>query len=262
MDPRLTEQDPQESTDELSAQSYPNLVTALLAAHRMINKVEKTKRNNHQGYNYASAEAIIMESRRVLNSCGLMVITPGWKIVGDPVREGSHLRYQLHVDYLLIHESGETKEYPDIPISVVVGAGKPYDKAEATALTYNLGYFLRGLLQIPRMEVDEDADDRNDKDFKVGDPKGSAKQEKTRDKDKSKDEQKKPEYTKEQQEEILARVAEYKSSNRELMLRAANLYAKHHGHMPTRADIRSMEQLLFIYDKMANQETQDPAQLQ
>jgi len=40
--------------------------------------------------------------------------------------------------------------------------GRPRDKAVATALTYSLGYFLRGLLLLPRVDEATDVDRRDD----------------------------------------------------------------------------------------------------
>jgi lysozyme len=40
---------------------------------------------------------------------------------------------------------------------------RPLDKAVATAMTYNLGYFLRGLLLLPRVEEGTDVDQRDDR---------------------------------------------------------------------------------------------------
>ncbi len=52
---------------------------------------------------------------------------------------------------------------PSVQMPVLPEKGRPVDKAEATALTYSLGYVLRGLLKIPRTADADDLDQRDDR---------------------------------------------------------------------------------------------------
>lgn len=132
---------------------------ALLMAQRAINPVEKTSANNFHRYKYASAEAMVEEARRALNGAGLVCICKGW-IAGHS--HNDHHPPQANVIYTLAHESGETLEF-HTTTPVIEEKGRPLDKAVATALTYNLGYFLRGLLLMPRVEEGTDVDQRDDR---------------------------------------------------------------------------------------------------
>lgn len=136
-----------------------SIATALVAAQTKAQAVAKDAENNFHRYKYASAEAIIAEARTSLSSAGLAVIPMGWELSQD--------RLTIEVKYRLFHTSGE---YLDMVThtAVVVEKGRPQDKAEATALTYNLGYFLRGLLLLPRVEKGLEVDAR---DHEPADPK-------------------------------------------------------------------------------------------
>lgn len=133
------------------------LAVALVAAQRQARAVEKGGKfaGGSVKYNYASTESIIEEARDALSSNGLSVFPAMSKVAymeGRPV---------LLSQYELLHSSGESRrvEY-DTPI--VEGAGRPLDKATATARTYALGYFLRDLLLLPRVEAGTDVSARDD----------------------------------------------------------------------------------------------------
>jgi hypothetical protein len=134
----------------------PNLAAAIVKAQRSINNVEKESKH-FQGYQYASSEAVIAEARKALNSAGLAVTAAEWTFapntatVGD--ESGKTPAGHINVTYSLIHESGEERVY-HTTTAVIPERGRPLDKAQSTALSYSLGYFLRGLLLIPRGEAD------------------------------------------------------------------------------------------------------------
>lgn len=130
------------------------LFTALIAAQKAASAVEKGSKNTFHKYAYASAESIICEAREALSECGLAVITTDWLVRDE----------RMHVVYLLVHGSGESMEFRT-STAVIPDKGRPLDKAEATALTYNLGYFLRGLLLLPRVEQGTQADERDDRNY-------------------------------------------------------------------------------------------------
>lgn len=125
-----------------------NLAAALVKAQACAEAVAKSSINSFHRYKFASAEALIEEGRSALSSNGLALMTSSWDVVPSPI-EGITSRVVVH--YLLVHSSGESLEL-HAETSVLPEKGRPQDKAEATALTYNLGYFIRGLLLLPREE--------------------------------------------------------------------------------------------------------------
>lgn len=127
---------------------------ALIAAQQAAQAVAKGAKNGFHGYRYASAEAIIAEGRSALSSAGLGVIPLSWEVSPD--------KTTIEVRYRVYHVSGEHLD-GHFQTSVIPDKGRPQDKAEATALTYNLGYYLRALLLLPRVEADAEVDSRDDR---------------------------------------------------------------------------------------------------
>lgn len=136
------------------------LVTALVAAQKSINGIEKDGRNNFHRYSYTTAESMYRECRSVLDDHGLVVIPVG-SIVGPGI--DGECPATLVRTYMISHVSGEmttaTQHWPIVPEK-----GRPIDKATAAADTASLGYFLRDLLLLPRVEegteIDDDARDK------------------------------------------------------------------------------------------------------
>jgi ERF superfamily len=142
------------------------LAVALVKAQSAIKAVAKDSRNAHANYQYASAEDVIDEARKCLNDAGIAVLA--MQTVVAPARVASSLTgyetkdgTKVTVQYLVLHESGESFTATS-ETAVVPEKGRPQDKAEATALTYNLSYFMRGLLLIPRGTDADSPDQRND----------------------------------------------------------------------------------------------------
>ena len=145
-----------------SKPKYPTMAAALVAAQKHAQAVSKTSKNSFMGYKYASAEALIEEARVALNEAGLAVIPVQWSVV--PVTDVEGVRSKISVTYMLVHESGNSLTTV-AETSILPEKGRPQDKAEATALTYNLGYYLRGLLLLPREEESQSVDSRDDRKF-------------------------------------------------------------------------------------------------
>lgn len=146
-------------TDEPTTTTTPRarLYAALVAAQRAASAVEKDGTNSFHRYKYASAEAIIAEARAALSGAGIAVFVDSWELS----RAGGAAHATVRVVYVVAHESGESVTC-SAETSAVEEKGRPADKAEATALTYSLGYFLRGLLLLPRVEADHEVDRRDD----------------------------------------------------------------------------------------------------
>lgn len=149
----------------------PGLASALVAAQKLAEAVEKDARNNFHNYAYASAEAIIAEARSALSAAGLAVLPLSierdsdardhvWMGEGDDAWISQPRR--IKATYRLLHESGESMDFWSTT-PVIPEKGRPEDKAEFGARTENLGYALRDLLLLPRVkeEIPSGRDDRN-----------------------------------------------------------------------------------------------------
>jgi len=134
------------------------LAAALVDAQGKASWVGKDATNQFHRYQYASAESVIAEGRAALNSSGLALDSSEWRFEEAPAsheERGEDGKRQpqpigrVVVHYLLVHKSGACKSW-ESSMAVIPEKGRPADKAECAALTANLAYTLRGLLQIPR----------------------------------------------------------------------------------------------------------------
>ena len=128
---------------------------ALVEAQKIAKSVGKDKSNSFHRYKYASAEAMIEEARGALTEAGL-----AFRCVGAIASTPDGKPPMLLVCYKLSHISGE-HEIIESETPIIEEKGRPFDKAVATAKTYDLGYTLRGLLLLPRVE--EEVDERDDR---------------------------------------------------------------------------------------------------
>jgi hypothetical protein len=134
------------------------LFAALSRAQAVAVSVEKDATNKFHKYNYASAEALIAEAKAALASAGLAVV-PSSSMLREPKvfeREQGAFAVLL-AEWVVVHGDGGSLpiacEWPVIPEK-----GRPLDKALAAARTASLGYLLRDLLQLPRVEEGTDLD--------------------------------------------------------------------------------------------------------
>jgi hypothetical protein len=137
------------------------LYAAMVQAQRISQAVAKQSTNAFHRYKYASAEALIEEGRSALSEAGLALLTTTWAVTPDADGAAMARSSVLRVTYLLVHTSGESLQMT-AETSIIPEKGRPQDKAEATALTYNLGYFIRGLLMLPREDESASVDQRRD----------------------------------------------------------------------------------------------------
>lgn len=143
--------DKQMTREEILDERMVKLQDALIRAQKTAKEVAKSSENSYHRYAYASAESIIAEARDALGQHGLAV-TASWTVVDG----------RVNVQYILMHEDGARESF-FATTPIVPEKGRPVDKAEATALTYNMGYFLRGLLLLPRVEKGAEVDARDDR---------------------------------------------------------------------------------------------------
>ncbi len=134
------------------------------AAGRVVSEAHDA-RNQHHGYRYTSAEAVIAGARRALAAEGVTAHVTSWVVSwgwgGDVAPEAREWAAGIGRLVLTVARGGEsielTREWP-----VMVGKGRPADKGAAGAETQALAYALRGLLLIDRPEEDDTAVDRRD----------------------------------------------------------------------------------------------------
>lgn len=134
---------------------------ALAKAQADVTSVGKDGTNTQRGYRYATTEAMIRGSRQHLADHGLGFIST-WKAHEPPASVGDigkqHVAARVEIHWALGHEAGVVKGIATM--DAVASPARPNDKAIAAAVTYGLGFVLRGLLLLDRAEEDEHSPDR------------------------------------------------------------------------------------------------------
>lgn len=139
-------------------ESKSSIDAALLIAQSAIQAVAKDSTNTHHRYKYASADDILAASKAALTGAGLVLERMGWRLAVHETSQVDH----VYVTYRLSHPaSGGERVYPDVPLPVLPGNGRPLDKAVLGALTSLDAYFRVGLLGIPRGD-DAEVSSRDD----------------------------------------------------------------------------------------------------
>lgn len=136
---------------DLTTPSPALLAAALVAAQRAAVGVHKSSRNGFHKYDYASAEQIIWVATKALTGAGLALICAESEIIGDG-------QLYLRRRFVLCHEAGGERALSQV-WPIVPEKGRPLDKAVAAADTAGLGYLLRSLLLLPRVERGTDLDE-------------------------------------------------------------------------------------------------------
>lgn len=159
----------------------PKLCAALVIAQKGARGVEKDAKNDYHQYKYASSEAVIDEGRRCLLTADLALFPRSRRFEALDLRveqtgndksgkpkppKGAIGRVEMV--YCLVHTSGEAVEIAS-GTWVVPEAGRPEDKAEAAAVTSDLGYVLRGVLLLPRGMDTSPIEGRDDRDYRPED---------------------------------------------------------------------------------------------
>jgi hypothetical protein len=152
-----SEERPLPTVGSLGGKAFPddNLASALARAQGVVRGVEKDRRNTFHKYKYASAENLIAEGSAALSACGLALVPIKQALVAASTGA------DLHRQFLLMHRCGDR-----IPLEVVWPVveekGRPVDKAMAIACTLSLGYLLRDLLLMPRVDEADEPDARGE----------------------------------------------------------------------------------------------------
>ena len=145
-----------------SASSAPTnpLYAALLKAQAELTAIGHDSKNAFHKYAYTSSEHMISVVRPILIKHGLLFAETDSDVKAE---DGAMAR--VSSTFVLAH--------PDTGLEVTICStqvalaekGRPLDKAVAGARTVNIGYALRGLLNLPRGEESDTPDQRNDKDY-------------------------------------------------------------------------------------------------
>lgn len=140
----------------------PELWAALAKAQGAIATVGKDGTNTQRGYQYSTADAMLAAGRTVLSKNGLSMISTfealeGHRPAGDIGNQ--HIAARVLIWWVLGHEGGGIIK-GCATMDAIGSKARPPDKAVAAAVTYGLGFVMRGLLNIDRGEEDEHSPDR------------------------------------------------------------------------------------------------------
>lgn len=132
-----------------------SLISALAKAQAEARGVEKLARNEFARFDYASAEQLIAYATEIMGGHGLALIPSASELLDSD--KAATTPWVLRQTWTLLHTSGEsltlTRDWP-----CTTGKGKPEDKAVAGAYTASLGYLVRDVLLVPRVERGTDLD--------------------------------------------------------------------------------------------------------
>ncbi|NIM50428.1 MAG: hypothetical protein GTO22_14460 [Gemmatimonadales bacterium] len=142
--------------EQLSETKPDTMNESIVLAQHLARHVVKRSKNQHHQYEYASTEDVIRECNHALSAAGLAFLPVEYRI--DRSTEPA----TLHANYVLLHWKDTRSMAFSSQTSILPGKGRPEDKAEATAKTYDLGYTLRGLLLLPRVDKGTEVDQRDD----------------------------------------------------------------------------------------------------
>lgn len=145
-----------------TTRATPELWGALSRAQSAVGSVGRDGTNTQRGYRYATTEAMIRGSRQHLAAHGLAFVHD-WATSLPEVAAGDigkqHVAARVLVRWTLAHEGGGMVS-GEAPMDAIGSPARPPDKAVAAAVTYGLGFVLRGLLLLDRADEDEHAPDR------------------------------------------------------------------------------------------------------
>jgi hypothetical protein len=139
-----------------------DLYAALAKAQADVESVGKDGTNTQRGYRYATTEAMIRGSRQHLAGHGLAFFST-WSQDAPDVAPGDigkqHVAARVTIHWTLGHATGgqiSGRAHMD----AIGSPARPPDKAVAAAVTYGLGFLLRGLLLLDRADEDEHSPDK------------------------------------------------------------------------------------------------------
>jgi hypothetical protein len=149
-----------------------DLYDALAKAQADVESVGKDGTNTQRGYRYATTEAMIRGSRQHLAGHGLAFFST-WSQALPIVATGDigkqHVAAMVTIHWVLGHATGGQVS-GTAHMDAIGSPARPPDKAVAAAVTYGLGFVLRGILLLDRAVEDEHAPDRRPEPEPKADP--------------------------------------------------------------------------------------------
>ena len=140
----------------------PDLYKRLSKAQADAKAIDKASHNAHHNYDYASAEDVIDACRSALSQNGLSFSLHRYDWEAFPVETDDTLT--LIVEYWLACDEGQ-RTLVQSKTPIVIGKGRPWDKASSIAKTVDEAYSLRAVLLLPRIELAADIEPRDDTGF-------------------------------------------------------------------------------------------------
>lgn len=142
------------------------LDAALVACQHACESISRDGFNQHQKFKYSTADNVVEYARRMLTAFGLAWSRTETRVRPCAMAFDVDIGKQAYVGDVVIswelrHESGEklagVSEYP-----VIVGSGRPHEKATQASITYGCGSILLGLLCLDREDENTRVDARDD----------------------------------------------------------------------------------------------------
>jgi hypothetical protein len=126
---------------------------ALFLAQTRARAIDRDARDEFHQFNYVSTEQMILTAQQILQEVGVRL-----DIAEQEVEVDSIGRPWLKRVYHTMHVASDHYQAFSQVWPIVEGKGKPLDKATASAMTSSLGYFLRDLLLLARVEKGTELD--------------------------------------------------------------------------------------------------------
>lgn len=141
------------------------LYAAIAEAQRVARGVEKSSVNPFHRYHYAGTEAMILEAKDAMAQTGLALVivssriySDGTRLEGEKGKEREAPQHFIASRWRVLHKDGGSLDTEEVCWPIVPEKGRPLDKATAAARTASLGYMLRDVLMLARVEEGTDLD--------------------------------------------------------------------------------------------------------
>lgn len=152
---------PAESEQQNGIAMPPKVAAAVIAVMEKVPKLEKSERNTHGNYNFASIDGFLEALRPLCAKNGLIIIQDeeSFELKQSQNKKGETVTWLIvRFRFTLAHSSGETwvhRPARTIMVNAAMGA-----QAFGAAQSYALKQFMRALFQIATGEADVDSDPR------------------------------------------------------------------------------------------------------
>ncbi|MEE8607174.1 MAG: ERF family protein [Nitrospiraceae bacterium] len=152
---------PAEASEDIGLSMPPKVAAAVIAVMEKVPKLEKSERNTHGNYNFASIDGFLEALRPLCAKHGLIIIQDeeSFELKQSQNKKGETITWLIvKFRFTLAHSSGETwvhRPARTIMVNAAMGA-----QAFGAAQSYALKQFMRALFQVATGEADVDSDPR------------------------------------------------------------------------------------------------------